>query len=210
MTNNEKSRKKIKNDITDLSNEQILKFLPSNFPKLYQDGRIPLRVQIFNDKKILQSVISKPKKGVYMCNHCNTSFANLGSILDHFDEFDIKRPFKCTVEDCPWKVIGFNKSRQLQRHTASVHSEREFKCQVLGCERMFKRMDLLSRHTKSVHQNLSSRFNKKLVKNSPLLNQQEIKPNEVPKKKLIKNKRQKISTHSYKHSINFLTNHEDE
>jgi hypothetical protein len=32
---------------------------------------------------------------------------------------------------------------------------------------MFKRMDLLSRHTKSVHDNKSSRFNKKLWKTPP-------------------------------------------
>ncbi|CCH44207.1 Zinc finger protein [Wickerhamomyces ciferrii] len=165
-------------DLSMIPQEEIDKFLPSNFPMIIRTSsidnnnneandilKIPLRRQIFNDKKILKQVLTKPKKGVYMCNHCDEIFYTFGELLDHFDQFDVKRPHKCSHLDCPWKIVGFNRVRQLNRHESSVHStDKEFKCHISNCNKKFGRVDLLNRHLKSVHENKNSRFNRKLSK----------------------------------------------
>lgn len=155
-------------DLSIFHSQELNKFIPSGFPQIIdQDGRIPLRRQIFNDKKILKTVLTKPKKGVYMCNHCDHIFNTFGELLDHFDEFNVKRPHKCSFDDCPWKIVGFNRIRQLHRHEKSVHStEKDFKCQVPNCNKKFGRVDLLNRHIKSVHEKKTSRFNKKMSKDN--------------------------------------------
>jgi len=153
-------------DLSIIQKEELNKFIPKDFPMfLDNNGRIPLRRQIFQNKKILKTVLTKPKKGVYMCNHCDQIFNNLGELLDHFDEFNVKRPHKCSFDDCPWKIVGFNRIRQLQRHKISVHStEKGFKCKIPNCNKEFARIDLLNRHIKSVHENKTSRFNRKMSK----------------------------------------------
>ncbi|CAM9011936.1 unnamed protein product [Wickerhamomyces anomalus] len=149
-----------------IHSEELSKFIPNDFPTtIDENGRIPLRRQIFNDKKVLRTVLTKPKKGVYMCNHCDKIFNTFGELLDHFGEFNVKRPHKCSFDDCPWKIVGFNRIRQLHRHEKSVHStEKDFKCNVPNCNKKFGRVDLLNRHIKSVHENKTSRFNKKMSK----------------------------------------------
>lgn len=158
-------------DLSIIQSEELNKFLPKNFPLFLKDGREPLRRQIYNNKKILKTVLTKPKKGVYMCNHCDQIFNNFGELLDHFDLFQVKRPHKCSHDDCPWSIVGFNRIRQLNRHENSVHTiEKGFNCKIPNCNKKFGRIDLLNRHIKSVHENRSSRFNKKMNKEFQQLN----------------------------------------
>lgn len=152
------------------SHEQVVASLPSHFPREYDDSRIPLRVQVYNDKPVLHNVLTKPKKGVYMCSHCDTTFASFVQLLDHIDANDIKRPHKCSYDDCPWKIVGFNRVRQLKRHIGSVHTTtKDYRCLVDDCYRCFTRVDLFNRHVKSVHENKLSRFNTKLQRKSSTL-----------------------------------------
>lgn len=154
-------------DLSIIQSEELNKFIPKNFPLKLNDGREPLRRQIYNNKKILKTVLTKPKKGVYMCNHCDQLFNNFGELLDHFDLFQVKRPHKCSHDNCPWSIVGFNRIRQLNRHETSVHTtEKGFNCKIPNCNKKFGRIDLLNRHIKSVHENRSSRFNKKMNKES--------------------------------------------
>lgn len=150
-------------DLYSFDAKEIERFLPSDFPRQLPDGRVPLRCQIFQDKSVLKNVLAKSKKGVFMCNHCDLSFTQFTSLLDHFDEFKIKRPHKCSHNDCCWKIVGFNRLRQLTRHESSIHNNiSSFVCDK--CSKKFGRIDLLNRHLKNVHENLCSRFNKKLAK----------------------------------------------
>ncbi|KAH3680496.1 hypothetical protein WICMUC_000284 [Wickerhamomyces mucosus] len=145
--------------------DELQHFLPKDYPHILPDGRIPLRYQVYQDKKVLRSVLNKPKKGVYMCNHCDLLFIEFTELLDHFDEFKIKRPHKCNHSDCVWKIVGFNRLRQLNRHKQSVHLQNQaFTCEI--CDKGFGRIDLFNRHLKNVHENQNSRYNKKLRKES--------------------------------------------
>ncbi|CDR38713.1 CYFA0S02e04852g1_1 [Cyberlindnera fabianii] len=150
-------------DDLQIPQSKLTAFLPPDFPRVYEDGRVPLRVQVADDRRVLHTVLTKPKKGIYMCSHCNVRFSSFGPLLDHIDANDIKRPHTCTYDDCPWKIVGFTKQRQLNRHLKSVHLDRnEYQCNVPGCGKFFGRIDLLNRHTKSIHDNKNSRFNLRL------------------------------------------------
>lgn len=213
-----------------IHSEELSKFIPNDFPTtIDENGRIPLRRQIFNDKKVLRTVLTKPKKGVYMCNHCDKIFNTFGELLDHFDEFNVKRPHKCSFDDCPWKIVGFNRIRQLHRHEKSVHStEKDFKCNVPNCNKKFGRVDLLNRHIKSVHENKTSRFNKKMSKEQQQQQQQQQQqPNSdynssndeltsggeyspvVSSSSIDQQSQQQRRGSQYKHTIKFLTNSDD-
>lgn len=158
----EQVREQVHNQQSSWIHSQLESFMPPGFPQRYPDGRIPLRVQIFQDKGILNSVLTKPKKGVYMCSHCDTNFATLAQMLDHIDEYSIARSYKCSFDDCPWKIVGFSKSRQLKRHISSVHSPtKRFPCDIENCNKSFMRLDLFNRHIRSVHENKMSRFNRR-------------------------------------------------
>ncbi|KAH3682361.1 hypothetical protein WICPIJ_006675 [Wickerhamomyces pijperi] len=201
-----------------LDPKEIEKFLPIGFPKLLPDGRVPLRYQIFKDKSVLRTVLTKPKKGVFMCSHCDLSFTQFSELLDHYDEYKIKRPHKCSHHDCPWKIVGFNRLRQLTRHEASIHNS-SLNLVCLKCSKKFGRIDLLNRHTKNVHDNANSRFNKKMAKFSTThaSEAEQNSPNVTPKVGSPHSENQKQAQEqtasqdskepdtSYKHSIDFLT-----
>lgn len=152
----------MENSNEELFNQEASNFLPANFPKQYPNGAIPLRVQIFNNKKILRNVLKKPKKGVYTCSHCSETFSKFCYLLDHIDKYNLVREFKCSNNECPYKIVGFSKLRQLRRHELTIHlSNEKCKCHYKNCEKLFTRMDLLNRHIKTVHNNKESRFNRK-------------------------------------------------
>lgn len=182
--------------------------MPPGFPLVYADGRVPLRVQVYNDAAVLSTVLRKPKKGVYICAHCRSTFARLPALLDHIDSNNIERPYKCSEAACPWKIVGFLKHQQLRRHIACVHSSQsDYECPVDGCRKMFARVDLYHRHLRTVHENKCSRFNAKLQRqrSSAFMSPQDNahSPTNSPHRypKILT-----VPSASHKLSIGFLTN----
>lgn len=107
------------------------------------------------------------KKGNYKCGtHCNRTFSNSEEFMNHLNTFKVERKYKCPKQFCPWNQLGFKTSRLLKRHYKSAHGTNTHRCIVLGCEKEFRREDLLNRHVKNVHENVNSRFNKRMHANS--------------------------------------------
>ncbi|QHS73361.1 Rme1p [Saccharomyces paradoxus] len=138
--------------------------------------------QLYQDPKLSSSISEgQTKRGSYRCAHCSEKFATLLEFAAHLDEFNLERPRKCPIEQCPWKILGFQQATGLRRHCASQHIgeldvEMEkllnlkvekypgLNCPFPICQKTFKRKDAYKRHVAMVHNNADSRFNKRLKK----------------------------------------------
>ena len=119
-----------------------------------------------------------------VCKICNTKLANYCDFVEHFDRHQLsrntRRYHKCVVPICPMSVIGFQKKSSLRHHTHEYHFYRgyivdEFRqwesplrqllytCLHPGCAKAFYRRDSLTRHTRLLHENPRSVFNKRLA-----------------------------------------------
>lgn len=117
------------------------------------------------NKTHLQGLLSAKKKGLYKCGsavHCSKTFASFGELLNHLEQHQIDRKFKCPDHSCPWGIVGFSSHAQMKRHYRTIHQPRSFSCPERLCKKTFSRVDLLKRHASSVHQNKNSRFNRKM------------------------------------------------
>ncbi|CAI4484221.1 AIG_G0020540.mRNA.1.CDS.1 [Saccharomyces cerevisiae] len=138
--------------------------------------------QLYHDPKVLSTISEgQTKRGSYHCSHCSEKYATLVEFAAHLDEFNLERPCKCPIEQCPWKILGFQQATGLRRHCASQHIgeldiEMEkslnlkvekypgLNCPFPICQKTFRRKDAYKRHVAMVHNNADSRFNKRLKK----------------------------------------------
>lgn len=156
--------------------EQIVSQCPPAYSQLSHVA------QLYNDPKVSGTLSQKQtKRGCYRCSHCSENFPTLLNFAAHLDEFNLKRPYTCPIKQCPWKILGFLQATGLRRHCASQHRgeldvEMEkslnlrvekypgLSCPFSICQKTFKRKDAYKRHVAMVHNNVDSRFNKRLRK----------------------------------------------
>lgn len=93
------------------------------------------------------------KKGVYTCSHCSKRFPSILSFAKHLDQNNVKRPYRCNDQDCPWYYVGFIKAPEWKRHVSCQHDLRnQYLCPSLNCSKTFARKDSLRRHMHLVHE----------------------------------------------------------
>jgi hypothetical protein len=148
------------------------------------DYNQPLGIQL-NTKfttEHLQSI--KLDKWDSVCEICNANLANYCEFVKHFDRHQLhrntRRYHKCVVPVCPMSIIGFKKKSSLRHHTHEYHFYRGYivdefleweaplrqllyTCLHPGCAKAFYRRDSLTRHTRLLHENPQSIFNKRLA-----------------------------------------------
>lgn len=109
-------------------------------------------------------------KKKYSCNHCDESITSLKGLILHYEEHNLFRhlKYRCVVNECPFKIIGFNKKILLRKHLIIEHfngkdpsnniknkQEHELVKQLLficpKCDKLFSRRDTSQRHEKTVH-----------------------------------------------------------
>lgn len=106
--------------------------------------------------------VTKAKKGLYSCNHCDQKFLKLLYLAQHMDEAGIERPFRCHQDNCAWSIIGFSKRSEWLRHVKFQHDEKpKYKCEFPTCYKSFSRKDSLKRHFILVHASTSYKEKKK-------------------------------------------------
>lgn len=67
--------------------------------------------------------------------HCNQSFTDLDEFARHIREVEETlgphnsgRKFKCDKEKCPWRIIGFMRKNECQKHYKRSHGECDIQC----------------------------------------------------------------------------------
>ncbi|CAI4038745.1 hypothetical protein SMKI_06G0920 [Saccharomyces mikatae IFO 1815] len=138
--------------------------------------------QLYYNPNIFSTIAERQtKRGSYHCAHCSEKFATLLEFAAHLDDFNLERQYKCPIQQCPWKILGFQQATGLRRHCTSQHRgelnmEMEkslnlkvekypgLNCPFPICQKTFKRKDAYKRHVAMVHNNADSRFNKRLKK----------------------------------------------
>lgn len=98
---------------------------------------------------------AKPKKGNYICTHCQRRFKTLYCLAKHLDSQNIKRPYRCSHSKCVWSIIGFNKKGELNRHVNCQHNKTTYQCPDRECLKCFIRKDALKRHIAVLHPNIN-------------------------------------------------------
>lgn len=134
-------------------------------------------VEQLKKNPVFASKLLETKKGSYKCSHCAQYFSNLMLFAAHIDKFQLERRYRCTYDTCVWSVIGLPRLAEFKRHYYSQHSgtkievarskEKKFQCQQSNCNKYFARKDSLLRHQKLVHDNINSRFNKRIRAGRP-------------------------------------------
>lgn len=143
------------------------------------DDHVSLVDQLKNDRPLFEAISKKQKRGSYKCAHCPQTFPNLFEYAAHMDEFNIEREYKCPFALCPWRILGLPRRSDLRRHCAIQHKDElqsdlktylnlkdeaypTILCTNEYCDKKFYRKDAFNRHVAIVHDNVNSRFNKKL------------------------------------------------
>lgn len=115
------------------------------------EHKYPLTYALLHDSKINKA---KKKKGGYRCSgpSCkkNCTFTNIMELTKHLDELNTKNEFKCWVEGCAYKYIGFNTSGSLKRH-GRIHegNSNQYRCSY--CDKGFGNVFNKQRHEKQIH-----------------------------------------------------------
>ncbi|GMM35313.1 hypothetical protein DASC09_026380 [Saccharomycopsis crataegensis] len=118
--------------------------------------------KLCHNQEIVNYLQINRKRGLYNCNHCKHSFANVYELALHFDFYNVNRQYYCDSYGCPYAILGFASSNECNRHLNSVHGEKNHVCCECGVK--FSRIDQLNAHVSRTHRNPHSRFNKKLSK----------------------------------------------
>ena len=156
-----------------------------------------------NDKNFSDETLTKNKKGLFSCLHCELKFSTILHYAKHLDDVGVSGPYKCPFSDCCWKYLGMKTTQKLRRHCALQHinelndemksilniksdSYPEMDCLSEYCNKTFIRKDSILRHQQMVHSNINSRFNKKLEKVQSFINVHYKQLKEDEKKILVK------------------------
>lgn len=119
----------------------------------------------------------------YECNHCQIEVQSLRELILHYEKFNLFKhlKYRCVVNDCPFKMIGFDKKILLRKHLINEHlndkdpsrnikdkNEHNLVRQLLficpKCDKLFSRRDTSQRHEKTVHK---PKFKRKRHKSLP-------------------------------------------
>lgn len=156
-----------------------------------------------NDPHFTAESLTKNKKGLYSCLHCELKFSNILQYAQHLDEVEVSGPYKCPFVECCWKYFGMKTTQKLRRHCALQHiseltdemktilniksdSYPEIECMSEYCDKTFIRKDSILRHQQMVHNNPSSRFNNRLNKVKHFIDQHYSQLKDDEKKILVK------------------------
>ena len=91
----------------------------------------------------IESVVTNSDDGK-TCSECGRKFTRRRSRDDHVNAVHRKeKHFQCNEPRCTKKYI---KAFDLKRHRQEVHMKEEFKCNIKGCEKIFK-----SKYTRNIH-----------------------------------------------------------
>lgn len=97
----------------------------------------------------------------FICDHCDERFLLKSQIREHVKQHMPK--FNCTQPNCN---RTFLESKNLINHVRIGHGERTYKCNVIGCDWLFKYKACLNRHIRIHQENgkivpMANRINKK-------------------------------------------------
>jgi len=96
------------------------------------------------------SGVSSGVSNPHVCPTCRKSFKTKWNLNIHLKVHTDERLYACTKCGRKFKQLG-----TLNNHSV-IHSDaRPFRCTVLDCNEKFKRSDILKRHHREIHQNLS-------------------------------------------------------
>lgn len=161
-------------------------------------------VQALNsDPHFTTESLTKNKKGLFSCLHCELKFSNIQQYAEHLDEVEVSGPYKCPFVECCWKYFGMKTTQKLRRHCALQHiseltdemktilniksdSYPEIACTSEYCDKTFIRKDFILRHQQMVHNNPNSRFNNRLNKVKHFIDHHYSQLKEDEKKILVK------------------------
>ncbi|KAL6930711.1 hypothetical protein ACO0R3_003832 [Hanseniaspora guilliermondii] len=156
-----------------------------------------------NDPHFTDESLTKNKKGLFSCLHCELKFSNILQYAQHLDEAEVSGPYKCPFVECCWKYFGMKTTQKLRRHCALQHineltdemktilniksdSYPEIECMSEYCDKKFIRKDSILRHQQMVHNNPNSRFNNRLNKVQHFIDQHYSQLKDKEKKILVK------------------------
>lgn len=134
------------------------------------EHQVPIKVYLcpecgkeFYNKNSLQSHVALVHKQVnwksrqcrkltYKCDKCleDKSFATYDGLVRHQIEVHGAEPFSCDI--CEQEFSSMNQFARHKKEHAGIEAQKEWKCEVEGCNQVFSRKAWLKRHVESGHE----------------------------------------------------------